>query len=208
MDIEELFEDVTIVKKIQSKLPKLFYLAEFESSRAGKIGMEVGSMREKIIIALLLYKFGEENIETNLPITEPEADVIVCGKKVSIKTMTGATFSSVKLIWTVDAVQAIRFSENYIPSCDMLLVQINWSHIGGLFLFSKASQIETMEKLGRSEYIKLPKAGINPRGVEISSKALLALARHPKTHKFPIEWQKDVIAYNTYQRWLELWQED
>jgi hypothetical protein len=110
MGIEELFTDQELIKKVQSKLPKLFHLAELESSRAGKIGMEVGSMREKIIIALLLYKFGEQNIETNLPITEPEADVIVYGKPVSIKTMTGTNFSSVKLIWTVDAIQAIRFS--------------------------------------------------------------------------------------------------
>jgi len=39
--IDELFSD----NLIQEKLPKLFQLAELESSRAGKIGMEVGSVR-------------------------------------------------------------------------------------------------------------------------------------------------------------------
>ncbi|MCL2062894.1 MAG: ThaI family type II restriction endonuclease [Candidatus Cloacimonetes bacterium] len=37
-EIGRLFDDKIIVEKIQIKLPKLFYLAELESSRAGKIG--------------------------------------------------------------------------------------------------------------------------------------------------------------------------
>jgi len=64
----EIFEDTKLVNRIKNKLPYLFQLAELESSRAGKIGMEVGSLREKIIIALLIYKFGEANVETNIPI--------------------------------------------------------------------------------------------------------------------------------------------
>lgn len=71
----EIFEDQILVNKIQSRLPYLFQLAELESSRAGKTGMEVGSVREKIIVALLIYKFGEQNVETDIPITEPEVDV-------------------------------------------------------------------------------------------------------------------------------------
>ncbi len=43
----EIFEDEKLVKKIKNKLPYLFQLAELESSRAGKVGMEVGSFREK-----------------------------------------------------------------------------------------------------------------------------------------------------------------
>jgi hypothetical protein len=61
-------------------------LAELESSRAGKIGMEVGSIREKIIIALLIYKFGAENVNTEIPIIEAEVDVEVFGKPLSIKS--------------------------------------------------------------------------------------------------------------------------
>ena len=61
MIIKQLFEDSILVNKINIKLPSLFQLAELESSRAGKVGMEVGSVREKIITALLIYKFGEEN---------------------------------------------------------------------------------------------------------------------------------------------------
>jgi len=208
MNISELFTDQSLVAKIQKRLPELFYLAELESSRAGKVGMEVGSVREKILIALLLYKFGEQNVETDLPIHEPEADVIVFGKALSIKTMTGTTFKSVKLIWTVDAEQAIEFSHRYVPSCDMLLVQVNWDNTGGVFLFSQEGQIETLEKMGRAEYIKLPKPGTNPRGVELSAKALDILSKHPQTLKFPVQWHRTKVKYNPYRRWLDFWQEE
>jgi len=125
----EIFEDEKLVEKIKRRLPYLFQLAELESSRAGKVGMEVGSVREKIIVALLIYKFGEANVETEIPITEPEVDVKLYGKPVSIKTITGRSLAGVKLIWTVDAQKAREFLENYYPTCDILLVQINWGSI-------------------------------------------------------------------------------
>jgi len=87
--------------------------------------MEVGSLREKILIALLIYKFGEENVETDIPITEPEVDVRLFGEPISIKTITSRGFGGVKLIWTVDPQKAKEFREGYRPCCDILLVQIN-----------------------------------------------------------------------------------
>ncbi len=85
----KIFEDKQLLEKIQKRLPYLFQLAELESSRAGKTGMEVGSIRERIIVALLIYKFGEANVETEIPITEPEVDVKLFGEPISIKTITG-----------------------------------------------------------------------------------------------------------------------
>ena len=119
----EIFEDAKLVNRIKNKLPYLFQLAELESSRAGKIGMEVGSLRERIIISLLIYKFGEANVETEIPITEPEVDVKLFGEPVSIKTITGKGFSGVKLIWTLDAQKAKEFRETYYPHCDIILIQ-------------------------------------------------------------------------------------
>lgn len=123
--LTELFEDEKLVKRIKRKLPHLFQLAELESSRAGKVGMEVGSVREKIIVALLIYKFGEENVLTDIPITEAEVDVRLFNEDISVKTISGG-LGGVKLIWTVDAQKAQEFRENFYPHCDMLLVQINW----------------------------------------------------------------------------------
>ena len=121
----EIFEDDKLVAKIQGRLPYLFQLAELESSRAGKTGMEVGSVRERIIVALLVYKFGGDYVETEIPITEPEVDVKLFGEPVSIKTITGKSFGGVKLIWIVDAQKANEFRKNYYPHCAILLVQIN-----------------------------------------------------------------------------------
>ncbi len=59
--IRELFQDEKLIKKIQDKLPKLFYQAELESSRAGKIGMEVGTIRERILVTLFIYNIWERN---------------------------------------------------------------------------------------------------------------------------------------------------
>lgn len=122
--INQLFEDEEIIKKVKRRLPHLFQLAELESSRAGKVGMEVGSVRERIIVALLMYKFGEENVETEIPITKPEVDARLFGEPISIKTITG-TFSSVKVIWTVDAAKAKEFRENYYPPADSIFAQLN-----------------------------------------------------------------------------------
>ena len=99
----EIFEDEVLVDKIRGRLPYLYHVAELESARAGKIGMEVGSVREKIIIASLISKFGESNVKVDIPITEPVVDAELFGKPLSIKTITGRGFSGVKLIWTVDA---------------------------------------------------------------------------------------------------------
>lgn len=92
--------------------------------------MEVGSVRERIIVALLIYKFGETNVETEIPITEPEVDVKLFGIPVSIKTMTGKSFGGVKLIWTVDAKKAEEyFVKVILPiaiSCSSKSIGIVW----------------------------------------------------------------------------------
>lgn len=204
----EIFEDKNLVEKIKRRLPYLFQLAELESSRAGKIGMEVGSVREKVIIALLIYKFGESNVETKIPITQPEVDVKLFGMPISIKTITGKSFSGVKIIWTVDAQKAKEFRENYHPTCDILLIQINWNDVGGFYYIPLEIQRNLFDKIGRERYIKLPKPGTNPRGVEISKEALLDLVKNEETKYIEINWQRTEIEFNPYKKWVELWKEE
>jgi hypothetical protein len=203
----EIFEDQALIEKIKKKLPNLFNLAELESSRAGKVGMEVGSVREKIIVALLIYKFGEANVETEIPITEPEVDAKLFGEPVSIKTITGKGLGGVKLIWTVDAQKAKEFRENYYPHYDILLVQINWNDSGGFCYIPLEVQKGHFEKMGRRKYIKLPKAGTNPRGVEITKDALSGLVRDSDSKSIEINWQKTEIDFNPYKRWGDYWKE-
>jgi len=206
--IIEIFEDRKLVEKIKKRLPYLFQIAELESSRAGKIGMEIGSIRERIIVALLIYKFGEENVETEIPITEPEVDVKLFGEPISIKTITSKKLSGVKLTWTVDAQKAKEFMENYYPRCDILLVQINWNDIGGFYHIPLAVQKGTFKQLGREFYIKPPKSGTNPRGIEINKDALTTLVKDSETRCIPIEWRRTKIELNPYKRWVDLWRDE
>lgn len=206
--LAEIFEDEKLVEKIKRRLPHLFQLAELESSRAGKTGMEVGSVRERIIVALLIYKFGEANVETEIPITEPEVDAKLFGDPVSIKTITGKGFGGVKLIWTVDAQKAKEFRENYYPYCDILLVQINWDDFGGFYYIPLDVQKRTFDKIGKQNYIKLPKAGTNPRGAEFTKEALASLVKDSESKGIVINWQRKKVEFNSYKRWVDFWRED
>lgn len=203
--IVNLFEDKKTIKKIQEKLPEIFQLAEIESSRAGKLGMEVGSVRERIMIALLKSVFGNKAVDTNTPITEAEIDVLLFDQPISIKTVTNKILNGVKLIWTVDPQKALAFAKSYKPSCDILLVQICWNSKGGLFLIPKDVQVKVLKKIGREKYIKLPKQGTNPRGVELSKDALEMLTKDLKTKKIEIEWSRSTANHDIYQKWVDLW---
>ena len=206
-NITEIFNNPNIVKKIQDKLPYLFQMAEVDNSRDGKLGMEIGSARERILIALLISEFGEDNIKTNIPITQTEADVIVFDKPISIKTVTNKKIVGVKLIWTVDAQKSLEFIDTYKAECDMVFVHINWLNHGGVYFIPKQAQSEILKTLGKDNYFKLPKQGTNPRGVEITSDALVTLTQHPQAQKIDITWHRDdSLEYTPYQRWIDLWQ--
>ena len=211
----EIFEDEILRERIRIKLPHLFSIAELECSRAGKIGMEVGSTREKVLIALLIHKFGEMNVETKIPITETEVDVRLFGHPISIKTVTGT--GGVKVIWTVDAPKALEFLDSYTPSCEILLAQIKWNlketdiqkgvHPGGLFLIPVDVQKKVLNLIGKGEYLKLPKVGTNPRGVEISKYGITMLLQDIETKCIEILWKRSEFNYNPYKRWVDYWTE-
>jgi hypothetical protein len=206
--IHGIFSDEKLIQKIKIKLPYFFQLAEIENSRDGKLGMEIGSARERIIIALLIYKFGKNNIKTSIPITTKEVDIIVFNNPISIKTITSKKIIGVKLIWTVDAQKALEFIDKYNPECDILLIHINWNFLGGVYFLTKEAQQDILKKYGKDFYFKLPKQGTNPRGVEITNKAINKLVEHVSTKKIEINWIRDnSIKYNSYKRWVEYWQQ-
>jgi len=166
--------------------------------------MEVGSLREKIIVAFLIYKFGKQEVNTQIPITEAETDVIVNEIPYSIKTITGN--GGIKAVWTVDAASAATFIKNYKPKCDIILVQINWQNKGGFYLIPLLVQKRIFTSLG-SNYLKMPKAGTNPRGVEFSKEAIEKMIANDDTYKIMINWKKEVGEYDTYKKWVEYWEE-
>ena len=207
----DLFTDDEIVSKIQAKFPILFHMAEEETKRDGKIGMEVGTIRERIVVSLLSYYFGENRVNTQVPSNEAEKDVFLDNNPISIKTITSKgnyNFGGVKVSWTVDAAKAKEFAENYTPTCDILFVLISWANSGAFYFIPKKVQQDILSSLGGESYIKLPKQGTNPRGIEFSNTALRLLCENSETFKVIIDWEKPDIRVNVYQKWIELWQQD
>jgi len=206
--LHELFNDSTAIKRIKSRLPYLFQLAEVESSRGGKIGMEVGNVRERIIVSLFMWKFGEDNVESSVSATENEIDAKVLGSPVSIKTITGTSFRGVKLIWTVDEQKALQYCEHYRPFCDIVLAQISWNSTAGFYLLPVESQQRVFDMLGRETYLVRPKPGTNPRGVEISAEALRIITKDESSRVIEIFWNRSDLKHNPYRRWLDYWRQD
>ncbi len=202
----ELFNDKALEAKINRVLPYLFQLAEMDCSRAGRIGMEIGCARERILTALLVHVFGENNIDANIPTTETEVDLKLFGYPISIKTITGS--GGVKMVWTVDAASAERFLQSYEPTCDLLLAQIAWSSHGRLVYVPLDVQRKVLAATGRQNYIKKPKEGTNPRGVEYSKEALARLIHHPQSKSMLIYWKRSTIDYKPFERWLIYWEKD
>ncbi len=210
-DLSTIFQDSKYLVKIKKKLPLLFHIAEEESKRDGKIGMEVGTLRERVIISMLIHFLGGDRINTNIPTTEAEKDVIVDGRPLSIKTITTRSvidFTGVKASWTVDAQKAHEFVHSYEPVCDMILTQICWSQDGGLYYIPLSVQKETLKVMGKDGYFKLPKPGTNPRGIEFNPIALESMCNHPDSLSMVITWTKPQTSIYIYQRWIDLWEQE
>lgn len=170
-----------------------------------KLGWKLAHFEKGLLVALLIHKFGEQKVNTEIPITESETDVILDEVPLSIKTITGS--GGIKAVWTVDAQSSINFVDNYAPKCDILLVQIWWGiDANSFFLIPLHVQKETFVKVGKVGYLNLPKAGTNPRGVEFNKDALKLMLEHKDTLKIKINWQKEKIKYKLFERWVKYWE--
>ena len=112
------------------------------------------------------------------------------------------------MIWTVDYEKVKAFILNYSPKMPILHVQVNWNSEGGLFYISLKTQKKIFKKLGTEGYIKAPREGTNPRGVEFSKEALNLLVKDSETKKIKIFWHKSNLEFDLYGRWLEQWVND
>jgi hypothetical protein len=62
--------------------------------------------------------------------------------------------------------------------------------------------------MGQENYIKLPKQGTNPRGVEMAWSAMKQLLVNKNTFSISITWKKEKIDFRPFDGWVELWQMD
>ena len=107
-----------------------------------------------------------------------------------------------------DTQKAKEFRESYYPNCDILLVRINWDDFGGFYYIPLEAQRRLFDKTGRRNYIKLPKPGTNPRGIEFTKEALSSLVGDTESRSIVVNWQRTEIDFNPYKRWIDLWREE
>ena len=204
MSAKDIFTSVEFQDLIKSKLPKLFEIAEVESTRGGKIGMEVGILRERVLTSFFISKVGEDNVDSDSSATENSKDVQVNGDDISIKTFTGSGYSGVKIFWTSDTESAKRVMDTYTPKFDLIVANINWgSNKGGLYYVDKQTQRQVMDSVGRNKFLKIS-SGSNNRGITYGTDILKKLLNHENTLKIEIDWVKTNEKFNIFERWVKL----
>jgi hypothetical protein len=204
MSAKDIFTSVEFQDLIKSKLPKLFEIAEVESTRGGKIGMEVGILRERVLTSFFISKVGEDNVDSDSSATENSKDVQVNGDDISIKTFTGSGYSGVKIFWTSDTESAKRVMDTYTPKFDLIVANINWgSNKGGLYYVDKQTQRQVMDSVGKDKFLKIS-SGSNNRGITYGTDVLKKLLNHENTLKIEIDWVKTNEKFNIFERWVKL----
>lgn len=186
---------------VQNNLPTLFKKAEIESMRGGKIGMEVGVLRERILTSLLIKSFGEKNVKCDFSSTDSSKDTQVFEDLLSIKTFMNNGYNGIKIFWASDNKTVKKAVEQYVPQNHFLISNINWgSNKGGLYLINLETQMELFNSIGVENYLKVNNG--NNRGISIQTDVLKQLLSHKNTKKIIIDWGEPKLNYNIFERWI------
>lgn len=100
------------------------------------------------------------------------------------------------------------YSLIFLKKCEMSNLTTFLKNRGGFYYVPLETQKRLFDKIGTKRYIKLPKAGTNPRGVEITKEALLTLLKDKESKRIDINWERTRIDFNPYKKWVEFWRED
>ena len=196
------FDDQSFRNIIENNLPLLFKEAELETTRGGKIGMEVGTLRERILIACMIKCFGETKISTDFGVAESSKDVKVFEDIISIKTFSNDGYGGLKIFWASDNETVNKTIENYVPQNNLLITNIRWGKKeGGVFLIPLDVQNEFFQINGAKNYLK--KNSGNNRGISINKEILVSMLKDPRTKKIEIDWILHKIPFNIYERWIQ-----
>lgn len=197
----EWFDNQLFTSLVKNNLPKLFKKAEIESMRGGKIGMEVGVLRERILIALLLKSFGDKNVKFDFSSTDNSKDTQVFDDVLSIKTFMNNGYGGIKVFWASDNKTVRNAVSNYVPQNHLLISNINWgTKNGGLYLIDLETQLEIFNNIGVEKYLKINNG--NNRGISIQTEVLKTLLSHKKTKRIIVNWEDPKLNYNIYERWI------
>lgn len=170
-DVFKHFQNINHIKG----LIILYQSSQIECSRSAGLTPEVGSSRERDVIASL-YNDKELCVEYNIS-NRNEEDVIVNGKKISIKHSSNKynSCSGMKIVWTVDKTERIKFVKKFVFNCDLLIVYVRFDkqNVNGelvVMYIEKSTLVAQQHLFGiRNEEIFKCLNG-NSRGVELRKK--------------------------------------
>lgn len=196
--IVDLLTNHESANKLVSGLPIAFEQASLEMPSNPAVGM----IREQALIGFFYNTIGSGQIRTMKHGNQRGHDLMVCGKELSIKTVTKN--GGIKILWTVD--QGSIANESLIPDCDIFLVQIWWGeNCRSIFYIPLEVQLEICNQMGANNYHKIGKTGTNNRGIELSKDALSYLLKHNNTISLQVNWTKQGLNYTPYKRWEDFW---
>ncbi len=165
----------------------------------------VGILREHVITGYLVAEFGQEKVQVPEKGNERSYDVVLCGEKLSIKTITGDV--GFKILWTADTEKVYReIDTGYEPTHDILLINIFWDELkDSVFYIPLSAQQSVFNCIGRSNYLSSA-TGTNNRGIEIRKRAVKELKAHSNTFRMSVMWVPDHTKYpEPWDEWVKYW---
>ena len=197
-----LFENERSISKLARGLPLAFEMAGIELPSGNPA---VGVLREHAIVGYFQDCLGIDKVKVPKSGVKRGYDVEICGKALSIKTVTGN--GEIKVVWTSDNQKVDEEILSYKVDSDMFLVRIFWDEdVPSVFYIPQETQAEVINNIGRQKYLASRRA-TNNRGIIISNPAIKELQKHSKTKIISINWKKSGLSYTPYDRWIDFWKE-
>ena len=195
-----LFENERNIRKLAGGLPIAFEMAGIELPGGNPA---VGLLREHAIVGYFQDCLGIDKVKVPESGVKRGYDVEICGKTLSIKTVTGN--GEIKVIWTADNQKVDEEILNYKVDSDMFLVRIFWDKdVSSVFYIPQETQTEVINNIGRQNYL-VSRRDTNNRGITISKPAMRLLQEHSETKTISINWKKEGLRYTPYDRWAGFW---
>ena len=197
--IVKMLQSPDKLERIRKKLPPAFEMVE---QQAG--GPAMGTLREGVLIGMLMAFLGEEQVKPSTSAVEADVDCYVGDGALSIKTVKDS--GEIRVKWTVDQEKVREFMESFAPECDLLITRIRWGKNGRISYIPLEVQQQVFAQLG-SNYLAY-RPGTNTRGVNLSKNALAALEKSSSSLIVPLKWYKSIEQQSLYDRWVSYWQTD
>jgi len=148
----------------KTHLRNLYYLyngSEQECTRNGKKTPEIGTSREKDLIASLA---SNDDLMVSYDIYNKEPyDVIVNNRYISLKHSSNvrATSAGIKIVWSAEKATQDKFEQNFSFKCDLLIVYVREFEIEIIYITK-----EKLEELRQNSSKILKRLNGNSRGIE------------------------------------------